>query len=1309
MTRIALPSGSGAAPKPRPVKLPSSIYSGPLRVGAAPPTTTKQNYGVAAPPPVLKRAAAGKPVTPKMQAKVKQFNTKVAKARAPVAKAIAPPKHKSSGLLGISAIQPPSIHLGSIHVPRFLDAAGHEIGKIAVNTGKDLAALPKTSAIGLEGLGKATVETVEQRIEHPLRNTSPTGDFFTSTPLGQQAKVMWDTSPEKELATGHIGDFGRSLEAHPLNTTLEMTPLGKFATIGGDVARTGALGEKAADYASTAREGRELAPGAGTSVQHYSRNLVTNRLQKAADRAPEGRLARTRDTVQNARPNAELGKTLLRIKRAKEVKSRSDAVARLGKSRYLNRINESVDHFWNTHRVRDIAAREEIHGKVHPHLNDLDEREKGIFGLVADGAIGTPERAVPVLEHLERSWKATLARYRAGGKDARDITPESAHQIEVNLHAVQRQLKRTDFDKSIRKVFKVKDATVPHAREVENKLGDEEGLGVLPSSQMEKRRLLPYAQQEMGAFHLTKKDGVKTPAALAHAEAKADVKAALKNRKITGTAVLKGLNTKYAYTPEIRQTVRQLHSAEKGEQKMIGQLSHTSHSVTGPALTPKDYNRVIKVMDKSDDIRGALSVARRNFENDFRDARQRRFEDDQAAKEMHQDARKREVMLRPYRNNNYEGWMHHDPVTGETRPLTTEAIKKHMAQNGVSPTMYVRATNPYTEERALGAMGRDGLGARGDNPGHRFTGTSHERGAFDISAEGVSNSLDRQMRRLEQAKTHDLMGRRYALDDAKEYPPEEAIDRKREWEAAHPGLKLQMVNAHTRNATDEQLAAQSRNLGQESDPMDQMLHAENENRLFGNDMTADDIKARDPDARVWLIPKQVTDRIALHRKEDERTSVMRAANRLFRNAVLPTSTKWLLGNTAEAQLRLMLKGAGPMDYKLARDFLKSFPPDERSDFLANLGNGLHFGSQERLNVESLSAKSGDQAAIQAQVIDRNWTHIHHYYSNYRKMIFNANRKLEDQYEMTALGQHLHETLRELKQSGILDDMQKTMDKQEAYMQALKDRVASPEGAEEAAHYIHDALGKYNSFSPATKRYLATAAPFGAWYLAAMKFIYYTVPKEHPLAQAALAAEGAHNAAYVNANQPYGVKEFGTKFGDLTTALQEGPDKYLPVTHFLPYSAFTENGPSGWGTSQLGPGFTSGMMALEGGENPFGEPLRGPGGETVSPQSSQAVQSALNDWLGSFVPLTSLAERAKAGGATEYSTSTLWNTQTKPGQKTSARGALNKILNPLRPTNLDPTGGSVTGDTSGGAFTPSGTTGGAFTPSSAPGAFTPGGG
>ena len=283
------------------------------------------------------------------------------------------------------------------------------------------------------------------------------------------------------------------------------------------------------------------------------------------------------------------------------------------------------------------------------------------------------------------------------------------------------------------------------------------------------------------------------------------------------------------------------------------------------------------------------------------------------------------------------------------------------------------------------------------------------------------------------------------------------------------------------------------------------------------------------------------------------------------------------------------------------------------------------------------------------------------YMAYANKVMGGIHGLERQAAKAALGSHMQRQLQELAGTAAEAHLN-----QEKYLDQLAKGYENPQLASDAAKYVHQTLGKYNSFSPKMRQFVRNWSPFAPWYANAAKFVYYTMPVEHPLTQMVL-----NDVANANAGQ-WAQQHAGVPKGDLQSAVPTKGGGFLNVGRYLPYGAFT-NGPVDYATGLISPQFQGAALNVAAGEDEFGRSLEGPNSQVVAPRTGRALLQGLDSLIGSFAgPIGVGARVGELGGSTAYNTSTLWHPEAKPNTNHGSKGVvggLQKNFLPWWPTYL----------------------------------------
>lgn len=431
-------------------------------------------------------------------------------------------------------------------------------------------------------------------------------------------------------------------------------------------------------------------------------------------------------------------------------------------------------------------------------------------------------------------------------------------------------------------------------------------------------------------------------------------------------------------------------------------------------------------------------------------------------------------------------------------------------------------------------------------------------------------------------------------------------------------------------------------------------------RLVDEALRPPDRQARN----VVLVPERQIKRFRAHQLTTTGVGgrIGQAVTGLFRTTVLPFSSKWVFGNAAEAALRSALEGIGPgtvlKGHVLMREMRKVDEALYRQ-FDARVRGGLMFGSQQQLKVRRAvedfeEAPTVENLARVATVIGR--------LPVVRQTIGGVvaladvslalNRGIERLFQTGVIGKQLRDEIRESTGS-----WHKAVGLQRKAIEDVARGLTNTPAQIRFARATDDILGKYQRFSPSTRRFIQTFAPFLPWFLNAGRFVAYTLPVRHPLKTAVAARTGEAMMAAWEAEHE------NTPPGSLRYAIPTADGGWLDLARYTPFGAFTE-GP-GILREQVLPQAQSPLLVLSGLSWKLRK-LDTEDGEEVG--DGKRIALALNAAAESLIPLVSLGRRLREGGETPYDDSTVFDPKTKPG--TSYGGsAVRRAFDPLRPTYL----------------------------------------
>lgn len=1172
-----------------PAQKPSKAVSLGVKAVTAPVSHAAHSVATKSVPRPTPSAAAGAVAAP----------FKAPKLTPGFARNLPKPTRYTGGADPIAAIQS---HPG-VSLAKLLKPASGVLGHL----GSDFVNLPKISLEGLEGLGGSLASDLAHGRLGMFANRNIVGQSHTATMLKQG--IISDPVIQSILQ-GSL----KPIEMHPGYALMDLAGVeGAVGRGAGAVGRSGALGEDVAKAASTAREGRILAPGLAPDVRHYSPDVIRKAFQVAFEHEPSSRLV------------------------SKLLKKRVDEFVPTAKGAKQAALKDAEDHL--------KAAMPEG-----PAAHVVSHAAMGTAGSPAEFEAQLRDRILPQLQDAHARGGMSPAVRKANEQAQANVeaflahpnTPaafESAGHYEALRQPIETELAR---------------------------------LGLHTSAEMERRALMPIAQTQMpdtvmvprtskaklsDGRTVTRNSGIPTLRAHQARAALGDIGQLQKELKAAEGHKIAMKNFQGEQERAVRQGEQALARAEKQEAKQAAfiqgrygidePLKTKAAQVSSGALGKRLVN-TDNVTSKLQDLKAALGearVARRTEANDRV----------KVAKENLKELRKEFAEVhKPYLHEKQHGLMVEDPKAPmirqgnyrgrQLRPLANDEIRAYMEAHGIPHADYIKMTAPTEDAGFFGTRI-----SRGGTKGKSFTGQGIESGAFTPGYAALSRTHLNSVAQIQDALTHD----RFINESAIHVPPGEDWRTYAEQYEHDHGIQLEAVYRHPQAVTAEQRATIDKLQG-----LDDKSQATVKATLDARDIPEGAAVAND---RVALVPKVMMDRYREHLNVAPPHGVVAGLNRAFRNTVLPFSTKWLMGNTAEAGLRAGLVGASPRSFALASRVIQRMRElgyDDQADHLERMATGgLHYGMQERLNAEHV-AQTGSVPAQHAVVTTAKT--LSRGYTGFVQGIFKFNRHIESSAEKSVLGVHMQHQMQEFANTWA-----KTVAHQKDYVDRLAEGYADPRMAADAGRYVHDTLGQYDRFSPAMKKFVGTWAPFFPWYKNALKFVYYTLPAGHPVAQATLlaAARGNQTAFDKGRDVPHGM--FGPiPIGDLLSAPKVGPQDYLNLGRYTPMGAFTQ-GPVDYAVNGVAPQLQGIWHALSG-QDPFGNDLTGPDGKLTNTGGRALV--ALNQLLTEFTgPLNTIHRVIAEHGSTPYNTSTLWNTQLKPN--THHNSGVVKVFDPFVPTHL----------------------------------------
>lgn len=1106
--------------------------------------------------------------------------------------------------------------------------------------------------------------------------STATSVYLTGSALNKAAKG--DPSMVKAMGSSFLkndpvalaaqGKFKQSVKVareHPLNTALEVKGAFSAASKGAGAAlRRGP--QKARLYASRTRAPEEIYGGL-VRERSYSSGIVGNRIEKRLDRRQARQIAAGHPrATRRAQDRAE----------SQANKLLDEEVA----------VNEGIRR---EHRDKLIAEHmpSAVKKKIKGLGDQLTQHERDIFGLAVD-------RTVRSAKHV----KEDLTNYRDHLVEVRKQMEAEDNPNRVQIHANERMVERIDnaLAKGVNgeKLFAVADEFVGQTARIEKSLI---ARGILEPRRAARSKEVPFAVRHLGAReidptpewrtqrqalaadlrHAQQQVGARNrehatarvAAGRAHARAEPRVRRAVEHRLMSHEPYREARAARTAANAELTEARRVFGNAARAgsrasEEELIvarrrlidaqdakraadSKYSETRASVM-ERVTEKDKREpdsrpegTLRVLEREHGKEAAARVAKNR-------ARERAREAKKALRE-HDRSRPPNYELRDRHGNK----------------LTAESIRQQREAMGVGePGFYAQKIDTSLKSAAM----QNKFPQRGALPTARRTGEATHKGTFDPGYEAAYTHLIRSTGLRDWSQTFDRIVNRFqargagghalrfrSITDAKRYMESD------EYQQLAAGQKLpEMVPIRTTpfgstNAAADRVARlidDASDTGEAHRAGEQMI-----SKMFTDARDAGD-HGHGP---VVLVPKHIWERAEDHYTPSSAPRrASQVVNNAFKNTVLPTSPKWIAGNVIDNTIRLLISGVGPRDFFVGRKLIKELEkldPEAAELARVRMLGGMHFSTRGRMQVHRDPEDFSNAVARWIGTVgDTRGARIAFApWRAYRDFVFHYNAKLENVFENAALGRVARTEVRNA--AGKWESAVKIQPKA---MQDLASGLRGTDAQIKFAREIRGIVGNWNTYGPLARKALFDVMPFGAWLVNALKFVYVTMPRRHPVMTGLLAANanltreqrkqlglepGAQNAKpdFLQGGIPHKGGTIGTQ-GLTSFGFAGGIPGSLAAMPYAPFqSSFLATKGLDWKGSKI--------------TNADGSPLT----------NNQKTMYATYLMLEALTPMTSLVRQIREQGGKSAGTSTALFPKTKPGSKKGYGYALKKKLNPFQPT------------------------------------------
>ena len=1124
--------------------------------------------------------------------------------------------------------------------------------RLGENAAKDLADFPMQSVQALYEMAAAGVEAAQGRTKRAKRLASGLSH-------GAVGELLIHGNPRRA---------SQQLFKHPYYSALEASGLYAAAGRGaGGVARSGALGRRVRRAANTSRADLVIVPGSNLRVKRsYSKNLITQGLQKRGEararkqgRDPNVVPPEKVDRYLNAEGDAftSYAENKRRFGKEQEARAfdRQGVPTRRGSgtgSRW-DRMVASADRSLGVPKVT-------VRGKVRTR-----RAEQYLISFLVENRLGPAIRPGDVkgsLRSIEKRLEKVASRedLSAGARRA-NAEQRAAIRAVIDSPKALANLERT-----------VAAATyVSHrSRALERKLIKQHAV---TRKQTQAARERPYAVERMGARfnpnHTPYEEAVTRHGDLKVVEgrARATERAARKEHRAARLDLARVMGAARRSAGEGRGALI-LKAAPGAPKRSVGVLRYLDAvEKLDPKAAAKFAKREAKDTARVAAARGRVAVAR----------------------QARTDARKARVAATRARRQATPKRYVQGLEIGGKRVTLAEITAARKAEGLPEPGFLTHRR----DTRGARSYFVNWFDTRRTPDAKARTGEATRVGAQDVSIGAVKDSLVRQRGLVDAIDTFDEFignssvkrpdGKRFTWDEAQRAAGHYAkatgipmvpvrmgpgrygdavLD---ELSRIQGGGALQHIKRGGLPNADQALADAA------SSALERMLQA-----------PAQDVRGA---RNVVLVPEQSIKRYSEHQLLGM-GAAGQAAQKLtsvFRGTVLSLSTKWLFGNVAEAVLRSVFNGVTPYDVVVGRRLmaeLRKLDQDAADKMFVQTQQGLLFGGSRNLNVhreapalagtimQKPAVRIGQAARL--PVIRQGLAAVDHY----QQLVFGVNKAVERAFQQGVIGKQARHDIQELT-----DSWGKSIRASKPALQDVARGLVNTPAQVKYARTIDEVLGKYTRFSPTTRKLTQVAAPFLPWYLNAMRFVYWTLPRHHPVKTALL------TNVVAAMNEDFKTSTEDAPEGDLRSALRTKDGGFVNVARYTPFGAFT-SGVEG----VLDPFYPqlSSIAKIAMGQNFTGRKLEISPDAKVGDRATQGqrIAIALNAFLESIIPGLAIARRVQEQGRTGYDNSTVLSPRTKPGSAHSSPldipgigKAGNRILNPLRPTYLRnpvPKAGSV---------------------------------
>jgi hypothetical protein len=444
------------------------------------------------------------------------------------------------------------------------------------------------------------------------------------------------------------------------------------------------------------------------------------------------------------------------------------------------------------------------------------------------------------------------------------------------------------------------------------------------------------------------------------------------------------------------------------------------------------------------------------------------------------------------------------------------------------------------------------------------------------------------------------------------------------------------------------------------------------------------INETNPEGKYRLLPEAVADRIEEH---DELASpnrghrTMQALTNKWRNVNLYTNPHWPVGIAQENMVRLAISGINPFaafgvgtavklgssiighgkdDGSLVSGFTKIALDPNATDAqrfvarsqIAAIDTGNQFGGYVSSAVHRDMADVGAvREGMDAFNSHTGLAQMYKGWNGFKGFVAHGLEKMGANTRKAMLGKI---ALQEVDK--FSKDWYALLKRQDDAVNAYAQRKLTPAQSVKLGDDINKMVGNWNALTPRVRSMTQTYAPFALWYINSMKFIFQTLPTDHPYKTAAL-------TALISATKPLQKEppKAGYLEGGIGINLPIAGNVTLEVSKYSPFGIGVEPWKTALGIG-LAPTITGAALKSVGIDSQSFGPTTKEFGEAKIPEGQDLLKTVLN-MPEEYVPGVRPVEAILKKGGKENPQS-LNPIATLPGTQTGLPEALVKEFTPI---------------------------------------------